>query len=518
MATVIQDKDLDKTQGGSMQSQPQGPATPQQPPVVQANQPSRVKQQGSGFTNLNTVVNANRNNRLGQAVAGGVQQGVQNARTGVQNAQQNFQSQAKENELGTQEQRNQRDQFINNAVSNPSELTDQDVQQNQKFLSGRYGGPQGLENSDTLVNKAREAENLGQLTGSTAGRSALLSRFAGGNNGYTAGQSRLDNTLLGLTAGQDLSRARREALGTGQMALQATTGAQNQAQQLGQQAQQFGAETGQKLGQATSGITDVVNQNLTAAQKLEDERSGKYTEVKDALEKAYNGQDPTVAADALKKALSNGLITQDQAKNLQGQLALSQFVSGGAGTNINPAADATWKELKYLESISDKTPEQWSRQHGLTNNLGALSSLQSQVNSGNINTSGILDKINKSLTQNQAQNLSVAGLADQKQRAQLNALSRLSGQSDQFTMDAPAYSAGSTSYDPTGQMSDAASILQNLGAYSAQKYTPMMNQFDIGGSGPAVVPETPGSLVQNPEQQQESTVNSIKNITNMWRK
>jgi hypothetical protein len=471
MATIIQDKDLDKTKSGGTLGQPTPPTTPQAPPTVQpntvqANQPTKPKQTGSGFTNLNRVVQANQGNKLGQAVAGGVQQNVQNVRSGVQQAQTQFQQKAGENELGTEEQKNRRDALLGKAMNAPSELSDADIQANQRFLSGRYTGPQGLENADILTGKAREAETLGSMAGTTAGRGALLTRFAGGQ-GYTAGQNRLDNTLLGATAGADLSRARRESMGTGQQVLQAAQGAEGQAKQLGQQAQAFGTETGQKLNEATGGIQDTVNEQLTAAQEAESKRAGSGAKIQEILRNAYNTNDPAKAAAFLEEAANSGLVNPEQIKKMKQELTFANAIKDTTahGGMINDALGATWRTLQYLKNKSDKTPGEWGRLHALEAQQGSLDSIKSQALSGSRTSSTILKNMLDRLNDQGAQNLTTQGLTNEQQRAQLNALSRLSGQSNVFSAEDPRFQAGSLAYDADKGAFDAESGINNLGEF-----------------------------------------------------
>jgi hypothetical protein len=67
---------------------------------------------GTGFTNLNKVVNANKGNRLGSTVAGGISTQNQGVNTGIQTAQQNFQTEAEKNRLDNDESKEKREQVL----------------------------------------------------------------------------------------------------------------------------------------------------------------------------------------------------------------------------------------------------------------------------------------------------------------------------------------------------------------------------------------------------------------------
>ena len=77
------------------QPQQQGPAQPVQ---IQQNQPVR---KGSGFTNLNRIMQANRGTNVGGKLGQGVTGQVQKFQQGVQQSQQNFAEEANKNRLDT---------------------------------------------------------------------------------------------------------------------------------------------------------------------------------------------------------------------------------------------------------------------------------------------------------------------------------------------------------------------------------------------------------------------------------
>lgn len=66
-----------------------------------------------------------------------------------------------------------------------------------------YSGPQKMELDSDLLFKAREAQQLGNLTSDTFGRQELLKRFVGDKN-YTAGQRALDEVLMGQEGNKGL--------------------------------------------------------------------------------------------------------------------------------------------------------------------------------------------------------------------------------------------------------------------------------------------------------------------------
>jgi hypothetical protein len=104
--------------GAPQQAQPAGqpvnPIVPPQSTAVPRNlmgaapAPKQPKRVGTGFTNLNRIMQANQGNRLGQTVAGGVTGQVQNLQSGVQQSQQQFGQQSEAGRLDTPEAAAQR--------------------------------------------------------------------------------------------------------------------------------------------------------------------------------------------------------------------------------------------------------------------------------------------------------------------------------------------------------------------------------------------------------------------------
>ena len=70
-------------------------------------------QKGTGFTNLNRIMQANKGNKLGQTVSGGIQNQVQGVKSQVKSAQDQFQEEAQKNRLDTQESADKRDEILN---------------------------------------------------------------------------------------------------------------------------------------------------------------------------------------------------------------------------------------------------------------------------------------------------------------------------------------------------------------------------------------------------------------------
>ena len=69
--------------------------------------------QGTGFTNINRILQANRGSKLGGAVTGGIAGSVQGVQSGIKSAQDQFQEEANKNRLDTDESKQQRQSVLN---------------------------------------------------------------------------------------------------------------------------------------------------------------------------------------------------------------------------------------------------------------------------------------------------------------------------------------------------------------------------------------------------------------------
>ena len=283
MAEVIQQEDLDEKKPGQQQVQqagqgvqaPAGVALPagggQQQSTIKSFNPN--SQRGTGYTNIQRLVQANSGNKLGQAVGGGIQQVGQQTKQQLNQAQQQFQQQAQQNQFNTA----QNQQLTQNVLQDPTQYTQfglntpesQQASQFQRLISGQYQGPQTLQNADQLQAQTQDATQLGQAIGSQAGRIGLLQRFVGTPQ-YKQGQQTLDALLLGQTGSPQLAAAKRSALGIQAQTGNALAGAQAIGQQFTNEAQEFGKNLQGQVGQSVTDQDARLQQQATELQAQRD--------------------------------------------------------------------------------------------------------------------------------------------------------------------------------------------------------------------------------------------------------
>ena len=218
-----------------------------------ANQPRQV---GTGFTSVQRVAQANQGNRLNQTVGTGVQQAGQQTKQAVTGAQQQFQQQAKQTGLTSDQDVNATQQGIQQVLADPTKADDNTVQKFAQYRSGQYGGPTNLANAEQLQQQATQAQQLGQNLASSGGRTALLQRFvAKPAQTYTSGQSRLDLALMGQGPQQQLTQAQRATAGLGSQLDTAQQAAQAQAQEYQARAEGLKKFTEGKIGEQINPLT-----------------------------------------------------------------------------------------------------------------------------------------------------------------------------------------------------------------------------------------------------------------------
>lgn len=250
-------------------------------------QQAKPASKGTGFVGIRRLLGASSGSRLGQQVGGRVQQAGQQARAGITGARQQFQEQAGRAGQEMEQQAGIAKQALSGILSGTgytrpeytgslkekyenwqrravpmdfgpgsahdaaiernkteflSSLTPEEKQQYeagqtasfmptaeqqsafQRIGAGQYTGPAQLAGAEQLASKAYEAQQLGKLAGSAAGRQELLQQQFGARGGYGSKLGALDALILGKTGGKQLAQARAGAAGlekelaTGQMA------------------------------------------------------------------------------------------------------------------------------------------------------------------------------------------------------------------------------------------------------------------------------------------------------------
>jgi hypothetical protein len=231
---------------------------------------SSKPQQGTGYTNLNRLFEANKQNQLGQKVAGDIGTQIGGVQTQLQQQQKQFAEDSEKNKVGGQKDVEQREAVLgrfNSPSGAGGDVTEEETKAFGRFTGGQYTGPQALKDTSGLRQTAQQLQ--GQVSNfSPSGTQELLRRSVGGNK-YTQGQSRLDSLLMDRSK---LTPVARQAQGLGQEITRADLAASGQAELNKNLAQRFGQETQEKLTEGMGGIDTAIQGQLTTAQAQEKDR------------------------------------------------------------------------------------------------------------------------------------------------------------------------------------------------------------------------------------------------------
>lgn len=275
-----------------------------------------AKKTGSGFTNLQRILQANKGSQLGSTLASKAQQEAMDVEKGLGKASETFKKDVQSNALNTAENVQARESGLNtaNSVTAANDVQNKIappagtnlVDQFQKFRAGEYKGPVQLDRGAQFLNRAEDLSNLGQNVNTSEGRFGLLQRYLGAPQ-YTTGQKRLDNLLLTKQA-DPLKQIRQSTAGL-QNEVSANL-AQNQAiAQLQQQAnQKFAADTRALLGiddkgamiagQGQLGTLDKQMQDKLAAAQTK--AGTDYNSLINAFKQPSSGGNPAMAKQFLQ--------------------------------------------------------------------------------------------------------------------------------------------------------------------------------------------------------------------------
>lgn len=315
--------------------------------------PQQPQRQGSGFTNLSRILQANRGNRLGETLQSGITGGAQQVRQQLGDTRNQFQQASDTANLASDQNQQIRQNVLQNIASGQTDLTPDQVNQFKQFRGGAYTGPTGLDTSKVagLTGRAQELQNQAK---NPLSESTLQSTVGvKSNQPYTRGEIGLDRTLLGTINPQILGQTRSAVRGLPQNIQREQETAQNLGTLRQNQAQQFGTDTRAQLGtvadqnQAGTGalgqISSGINKNV---QDYQTQQAQDYARLQNALATRNVSNSPELSF--LKGGLAYGLSPQ----------ALQSYVSENAPATKESVASTTQRaQLDALSKLagSDQT-------------------------------------------------------------------------------------------------------------------------------------------------------------------
>lgn len=331
-------------------------------------QPDDAAKRRTGFTNIQNVLQANRPERLSQAVSSGISSTIGQSQQELEKQKQQFATDSQKGATGTDEEK----QFASQAIADPTKAAEQGAADRFKRFQEGYKGPQGLGNAQALQAQGQDIAQIGQAAGTAGGRQALLQRFVGGPQ-YTAGQQRLDSLLLGQAGGGDLKSVRRQALTAQQNINQGQQQAQLQAQQLGQQSEAFKNQLNQQLGQSEQQL----GQQL--GQRAQDRTAATQSDL-DILKRVFAGGGGFSQEDADKAEEAMGRLGLDPNMEVNNALEghdFSNYITPQAATATGVATASEMQKANALAQLGGKASVYTADQIAAAGEKGAYTSAAS---------------------------------------------------------------------------------------------------------------------------------------------
>ena len=334
--------------------------TNNQNPQTTALTPSAQKQQGTGYTNLQSILNANNGSALGQNLTNNVNQNVASTVGNIQGANNQFgqQTSAEQNRIsqlqgGAQNALNQVINAPGTTQANANLVNPNDVSAYTNYNNTSYQGPQGISNLSGLQNQQTNSQNYAGLLGSQGGQQQLLRTFVNQPN-YTNSEQNLDSLILGTQPIQNnLKQARSQALqqlsqnNVNNLNTSAQQQAQLNAQALGQGQQQLQQQT----ANTTQGINSAIQSQLAGLRGITKQQTDEYNNL--------NTGNYNAAVDAN----GNPILSPQQVAILTSQAAKSGLINpqsyfsqtNGGGYDLTNAGAANNTQAAQLAALAQLT-------------------------------------------------------------------------------------------------------------------------------------------------------------------
>lgn len=423
---------------------------------------SQRKQRGTGFTNLQQYLQASRagatraTEQLGKTIekeASKVREGIQSAQMGTSG------------KIGEEEARlGKAEESIKTAFKDPISAI-QNIDPLKQYQTGTLGVDPGSlrSNIQGSISGLSNVQTMGQLAQTPGGRFELLKKQIGYKPSYGLGQQRLDQALIGGAGGLDKLRqiARKEALGTQQLAEQATGSLEGRLkgiQSASEQAKKLYEEEGKKAIERFS--TDLESRakeetdyNKNVIEGLKALASYKYSpQQRESLIEDLKKNDPELIN--LKEAALPNVIAD--ARNII--IAQNERLSGGlkdpvTGRSLSPSLseEEIQKRIEQNPSVQSvkaaiaKREEQLQGQYEAGADIPGITSEQRSAlerfftNRPDLLETNIADLTPEQLVQYNIvpQNLQSVGISDvasQQDLAKLKALENLIGKTIRDTV------------------------------------------------------------------------------------
>lgn len=272
------------------------------------------RQRGTGFVNINKIINANQGagQKMGQTIGNSLSNQAGQVRQGIQQGQNQFQAGMQQGSTGANQAIQQGQALTQGANESATDYANRLAQQDSNALgtqgkalqTAAYTGPQGLQNSNQIQANAATASALGRLGTTGAGQAQLLSSQVAQRGNYGQGQSALDQLLLGQGGQGAIQRGSASLANIGNQASNAVMNAQNQASATGSAINANKTNALQAIQNQLSGTGDTGTKGFTQlakeqaastnknAQRLQELLNGKNAQGADITPETFAAETP----------------------------------------------------------------------------------------------------------------------------------------------------------------------------------------------------------------------------------
>lgn len=350
--------------------------------------------QGTGYTNLQSILSANQGNQLGTAVTGAVTNAGNQTRQNLSSQQQTFGQGLQQAQTGLSNDQNTVNSGFQ-AYDTSGTVAPGAAQGFSDLRNAQYNGPQGLANSQQLTQQSQNAAQLGQMGQSAGGRQQLLSTVVGAP-GYTQSQAAEDQLFLAPSQGALRSAGLQNQRLTGQVN-QAVNSAQNAGTAQSQALTQLQQNAANGIVQRQGTVNNAIAGQVAQAQQQNTTQQANNAAFQNALNTYVSN--PSSGLSGLQNAASAAGITPDQLnliQQLQGTTQLGyNTISGTFGVpgttldtsknqNINLTPADQLQQLFTLgntdtSTSGNTTQQQINQQNALASLAGTPQSYQYQA-------------------------------------------------------------------------------------------------------------------------------------------
>ena len=326
--------------------------------------PDKAKQPvGTGYTNLQTILNANQGNQLGNAVTGEVAGAGNTTRQNLASQQQQFGQGITAAQGTLAGQQNTVNQGFQNYDTSGTAAPGA-AQGFSDLRNAQYNGPQTLGNTQQLQQQAATAQQYGQMGQSAGGRQQLLQQTVG-TPGYTQSQQALDQLLISPSSQGALRSAGLQNQRLGGQVNQAIAGAQNAGTAQANALQQLQQQAAGGISSRQGTVQNAVQRQVQQAQQANTPQQAQNAALQAALQNPNLNSVDALVKGGLTPQQAQSLVSLNTYNNLLGTPQSGQQLSSVlnyGNVDTSAAGNTTQQQINQQNALASLagTPQQYT--------------------------------------------------------------------------------------------------------------------------------------------------------------